>query len=310
MDGFQGNAEFTVRPEPPFDFDRTVRFATYDGERHGADFYREGTYSRLLNVEGSSLLVQARGAGSVDDPEAEIVVTGASKACQAEAARDVMARMLGVDRSVTGFYHMALRDQSLAPIVSQFHGMRIPQSASVFESLVMSVLGQQISNQVARVLRNGLIDACGDSVDVGGATYTAFPRPEHIASRGVEGLRALKFSARKAEYLMDVSSDCASGTLDLEGLRALPDDEAVDALVRLRGIGPWTAHWMLIRALGRSDGFPHGDLALQRFMGHLMNAGVRMDAEDALAASRRWSPHRSHVTTYLFAAARAGFFSS
>ncbi|MDP6451838.1 MAG: DNA-3-methyladenine glycosylase 2 family protein, partial [SAR202 cluster bacterium] len=69
--------------------------------------------------------------------------------------------------------------------------------------------------------------------------------------------------------------------------------------------GPWTAHWMLIRAFGRPDGFPHGDLALQRFMGQLMNDGTRMEAQAALDASTRWSPHRSYVTTYLFAAARA-----
>ena len=63
---------------------------------------------------------------------------------------------------------------------------------------------------------------------------------------------------------------------------------------------------MLIRAVGRPDGFPHGDLALQRYMGQLFNGGDHMDAQAALDASTRWSPFRSYVTTYLFAAARAG----
>lgn len=306
-DEFIKNHVTVVRPEPPFDFDRTVRFATYDSERYVADVYQDGTYSRLIEVGGRLALTQARSVGTVDEPALEIAVVGSRLSDETtKTTYDTMVRMLGADRSVTPFYEMAGHDPLLAPLIEKFRGMRIPQAASVFESLVMSVLGQQISSQVARVLRTGLIDAYGTTIEVGGVSYTAFPRPQDIAVRGVDALRAIKFSARKSEYLVDISAQIASGDLDLERLRRISDDDAVDALVKLRGIGPWTAHWMLIRAFGRSDGFPHGDLALQRFMGQLMNRGVRMDAPDALSASGRWSPYRSYVTTYLFAAARAG----
>ena len=79
-------------------------------------------------------------------------------------------------------------------------------------------------------------------------------------------------------------------------------------LTSIRGIGPWTVHWLMIHALGHSDGFPYGDLALQRFMGTLANGGVRMPAQEALSYSERWSPYRSYATAYLFAAARQGRF--
>ena len=75
--------------------------------------------------------------------------------------------------------------------------------------------------------------------------------------------------------------------------------------MKLRGVGPWTAHWLLIRAYGLPDGFPHGDLAVQRSLGLLHNRG-RLSAGEALDLSYRWSPYRSYLTTYLFAAARAG----
>ena len=80
----------------------------------------------------------------------------------------------------------------------------------------------------------------------------------------------------------------------------------VERLTAIRGVGPWTAHWLLISALGETDGFPSGDLALQRTMGRLVTGGPPMPAAEALAYSERWSPHRSYVTTYLFASTRAG----
>ena len=105
---------------------------------------------------------------------------------------------------------------------------------------------------------------------------------------------------------MRIASDVVSGDLDLEGLRGESSQSAVEALTGIRGVGPWTAQWLLIRALGYADGFPSGDLALQRTMGLMANNGTPMTTQEAEAYSVRWSPYRSFVTTYLFAAARSG----
>ena len=71
-------------------------------------------------------------------------------------------------------------------------------------------------------------------------------------------------------------------------------------------MGPWTAHWLLIRAFDRPDGFPDGDLAIQRSLGALYNGGERLTADEAVALSARWRPYRSYLVTYMFAAARRG----
>ncbi|MCI0841030.1 MAG: hypothetical protein J4N64_04595, partial [Chloroflexi bacterium] len=105
------------------------------------------------------------------------------------------------------------------------------------------------------------------------------------------------------------------GALDLECLRDQPADDVVKLLTKIRGIGPWTAHWLLIRALGYSDGFPHGDLAMERMMAMLVNGSTDssspsspMTSKEASAFSERWSPFRSYVTTYIFGAGRSGRF--
>jgi DNA-3-methyladenine glycosylase II len=160
------------------------------------------------------------------------------------------------------------------------------------------------------MVRTLLIQTYGSSAEVEGVTYHAFPRPEAILEAGVEGLRAIKFSATKAEYIVDIATKVDSGELDLDSLQYQSDEEVVRTLMSIRGVGLWTAQWLLIRALGRPDGFPHGDLALQRLLGLLVSGSPPLSPEEALDYSRRWSPFRSYVTTYLFAAARSGRFTS
>ena len=169
-----------------------------------------------------------------------------------------------------------------------------------------AILGQQISTHVAHMLRAGLIQTYGLKVEWADELYYAFPRPEAIVQAGTDGLRALKLSTRKSEYIVDIAAGVATGDLDLESLRDIPPEQAVEALISMRGVGIWTAHWLLVRALGYVDGFPHGDLALQRHLGLLLHRGVPLSPEEALEYSRRWAPYRSYVTTYLFAAARSG----
>ena len=219
------------------------------------------------------------------------------------------ARLVGAQNSLTEFYNALDDDDPMAEFASHFRGLGIAQSASPFEGLVHSILGQQISNQVARVIRDLLVDTLGKVVSIEGVDYRTFPSPASIAEAGVDELRGMKLSARKAEYISDIAQSVASGSLDLDALALLPDESIVDELVKLRGVGPWTAHWLLIRAFDRPDGFPGGDLAIQRSLGALYNGGGggrRLTEDEAVELSARWRPYRSYLVTYMFAAARQG----
>ncbi|MYE55411.1 MAG: DNA-3-methyladenine glycosylase 2 family protein, partial [Chloroflexi bacterium] len=283
---------------------------TFFQARHAADMFEEGVLRRVLSLSHKSALVSVRSVGSVDAPRLAVEVSGNSLTqVDTDEALQIVRRMLATDTDITAFYDMALDDPHLAPMVRNMYGLRPTCSPTAFEALVLAILGQQISTHVARMLRNLIIETYGDRVTIGGETLHAFPRPQTLADAGPVGLRAIKFSMRKAEYITGISQQIVSGELSLEAMRALPDDEIVSGLLALRGVGAWTAHWMLIRAFGRSDGFPHGDLALQRMMGILVGDGSPMSPEDALAYSERWSPWRSWVTTYMFGAGRTGRFA-
>ena len=294
------------RPRAPYDFDMSAAFATYGGGRYAADSFEDGRFRRAVESEGGPVLVAVESQGSVSDPLLNIRLSGESlSSSTADRLTETGSRLVGAHVDLGPFYDAVKHDDALSLLAGRFHGLGIPQAATPFEAIVLAILGQQISGHVARVLRETIVDTLGDSVEFEEAVYRTFPSPVSIAEAGPEKLRSIKLSARKSEYIYDIAAQTVSGKLDLDSLAGLPADETVVELVKLRGVGPWTAQWLLIRAYGLPDGFPHGDLAVQRSLGLLHNRG-RLSADEALGLSHRWSPYRSYLTTYLFAAARAG----
>ena len=301
---------FTITPTAPYDFDLTVGSMTYFQSRHAADMFEDGILRRVLPLNDKPALISVRSVGSVDAPRLSVEVSGEDlTSADIDEAQRIVRRMLATDADIAAFYAMALDDPHLVPLVRNMHGLRPTCAPTAYEALVLAILGQQISTHVARMLRNLIIETYGDRITIDGETLHSFPRAETLADAGPDGLRAIKFSMRKAEYITGISQQIVSGELSLEAMRDLPDDEIVSGLLALRGVGPWTAHWMLMRAFGRLDGFPQGDLALQRMMGILVGDGAPMPPDEALAYSERWSPWRSWVTTYMFGAGRTGRFA-
>jgi len=299
-------ASITIQPVPPYDFHLTADYATHFTGRYLWEFYEDGVYRSVLDLGGSLVVVSVRSVGTVEAPRLDVDVAGPmlDDAAVKEAQRQV-EWILQTNVDLEPFYRMADADPFLKPLTTAHRGFHVPQGPSVFEGLVSAILGQQISGQVARTLRALLMESYGESLTVDGVTYYAFPRPEALAAAGVEGLRDKKNSERKSEYIAGIAEKLAAGDIDLEGLYNKSDDEVIETLTALRGVGIWTAHWLLVRTLGRPNGFPHGDLALQKTLGDVVNGGVRMTGEEALEYSLRWSPYRTYVTTYIFGAIRS-----
>ena len=302
---------FTINPVPPYDFDLTADFATYFRGRYLWEFYENGIYRRLLEIDGILVVATIKSIGSVEDPRLEVEIAGSHlDAHKIQHGERQIQWIFQTNVNLAAFYHMAEADPLLKTLVKSHRGFHVPQGPSVFEGLISTILGQQISGQVARTLRTLLMETYGESLTVDGSTFFAFPKPEALVAAGIAGLRTCKISGRKSEYIIDIASKIVRGEIDLEAMYHKADAEVIETLTRLRGVGIWTAHWLLVRTLGRPDGFPHGDLALQKRLGDLVNAGVRLTGEEALEYSLRWSPYRTYVTAYIFGAIRKDLSST
>ena len=126
----------------------------------------------------------------------------------------------------------------------------------LFESLVGTILGQQLSTKVALTMQRRLIEKYGERVSVNGEEYWLSPTPERFVEAGVEELKACKLSARKSEYIHNLAKAVALGELDLDSLWDMSNESVTETMVAYRGIGVWTAQRMLCHSLGRFDILP------------------------------------------------------
>ena len=132
------------------------------------------------------------------------------------------------------------------------------------------------------------------------------PAPETVASADPAALREMQFSTRKAEYIVGLARAIADGELDTADLARLPDAGVIERLVRVRGLGVWTAEWFLARGLGRPDVCPAGDLGVRRAVEAFCFRGRPSEPARVRRRARAWRPYRTLAVHYLLAGLRLG----
>jgi AraC family transcriptional regulator of adaptative response / DNA-3-methyladenine glycosylase II len=214
------------------------------------------------------------------------------------AAHAAVARMLGLPGDPAAFERRAARDPAGAALVAGRRGLRVPLTPDAFEALTWAVIGQQVNLGFAFTLRRRLLELSGGPAPAGFRTH---PQPAAVAALDPADLVRAQYSRRKAEYLVDLAGAVASGALPLDRLAGAAAGRIEEALLAQRGVGPWTAHYVMLRGYGLGDCLPVGDagltLALQRF--HRLPA--RPDAAATVALMAPWAPHRSLATFHLWA---------
>ncbi|MFH1044131.1 MAG: DNA-3-methyladenine glycosylase 2 family protein [Pseudomonadota bacterium] len=182
---------------------------------------------------------------------------------------------------------LARRDAVLARIMRAHRRIALARRGEPFKTLARSIVGQQISVKAADSVWNRVL-----------ATAPA-ATPEQIL-KARRRLRACGLSQRKAEYIADLARHFADGTLHARDWPDMDDETVIAELIRVRGIGRWTAEMFLIFNLLRPDVLPLDDLGLQRAIGLHYFAGERVAREQMRELGASWSPWRSVATWYLW----------
>jgi DNA-3-methyladenine glycosylase II len=291
---------FSMRALPPFRLDLTV-WALRRRPGNAVDIWDGRTYRRALEVEGATIELEAEQAGSSVAPRLTVTLTGTRLDRRAEeAVRAALARLLGPETDLSRFYRLAERDPLLRTLAARFRGLKPPRFPTLFECVVNAIACQQLTLTVGIRLLNRLARVHGATL--GDGALHAFPVPTRLAGLASETLRPLGFSGAKSRSIVELAGGISAGTFNPSAIERLDDREALRALLRLRGVGRWTAEYALLRSLGRLHVFPGDDVGARNNLARWLDCRRPLDYADVQAAVRHWQPFAGFVYFHLLLA--------
>ena len=207
-------------------------------------------------------------------------------------------RMFDLDADPARIVARLSEDPRLAQLVERRPGLRVPRSFDTAELAARAILGQQVTVAAARTIASRLARAFGDPIRTPFALLDRlWPTPRQIAGASHASLVAIPLTRARAGALAHLMSAIAERKLSLEAAQANTPaadiEHTLSKLVELPGIGPWTAHYIAMRALAWSDAFPEGDLVLRKALGGATARACRAESE-------RWRPFRAYATLHLW----------
>jgi DNA-3-methyladenine glycosylase II len=303
---------FSITPIPPFRLDLTV-WALRRRPENAVDRWDGKTYRRVLTIDGNPVEVAVHQSGLLDAPQLEVDLSGPHLTVrQGESARALLERMLGANTDLKTFYKLATCDPRLQLLVEEFRGLKPPQFPTVFESVVNGIACQQLSLLVGILLLSRLAHLAGVTPANATDAAHAFPEAADLAGMKALSLKSLGFSANKSQALLDISSAIRDRRLNLESLVQFDNQVAIERLVNLKGVGRWTAEYVLLRGLGRLDIFPGDDVGARKKLAQFLHKKKPLDYDGVHRAVAGWQPYAGFVYFHLLLARikKAGWLCS
>jgi DNA-3-methyladenine glycosylase II len=186
-----------------------------------------------------------------------------------------------------------LKDKRLKPAIKKVGNLKLVKRENVYFMLISSIISQQLSTKVADVFKMRLLGLYGGKI----------PTPEQILSTPFEKLRSIGLSNAKANYILNVARFTVEEGMSYEKLNAMSNDEVIEYLTQIKGVGRWTVEMLLMFVLSREDIFAVNDLGIRSAMIKLY--GLRTKDEKKLTKrlheiSKAWSPYRTYACMYLW----------
>lgn len=291
--------ELLIEPEAPFRLDLTA-WALRRRSHNSIDRWDGSTYQRVVDIDGGPVALSATQKGALGAPGLSVLLSGrpidqAGKLL----ARETLNRLLGLSVDLIAFAAIAEQDLLLGPLARRMRGLKPPRFPTVFEALVNGVACQQLSLAVGIHLLNRLTAAHGRPVTRDPTGPRAFPGPEQLARLQPDELKPYGFSSTKARTIVETARAISDGDLDLEALEQLDDAAAIERLRSLRGIGRWTAEYVLLRGLGRLNIFPGDDVGAHNKLRRFFDVDTPLDYDSVKRLVARWHPYAGMVYFHL-----------
>jgi DNA-3-methyladenine glycosylase II len=290
---------FLLTPMPPLRLDLTVWTLRRRAE-NAVDRWDGKVYRRVLPSPGGPVDIAVTQIGSSETPKLQVKVVGQPLRSPVKTAiSSDLQRLLGLSLDLGGFYRFAARRKPLSVLARRFRGMKPPRFASIFEAVINAIACQQLTLTVGILLLNRLAKAGGLQFHEGTEAAYAFPRPEDLVKVPRTTLRKLGFSQQKGRAIIELARAVAEGRLDLESLATQPHEAALAGLRNIKGIGRWSAEYVLLRAAGRVDLFPGDDVGARNNLQKWLNLTEPLDYDGVQRILKPWRPYGGLIYFHL-----------
>lgn len=186
---------------------------------------------------------------------------------------------------------LSISDPRIGSLINEYGPPKFNLITNYYESLVRSIVYQQLSIRAAGTIYERLINLFKS---------TKFPNPEEVLAISPTALRSVGLSNQKVNYIRDLSEKWYQGQLDLSNIDSMTDEQISKELIKVKGIGQWTADMFLMFTLLRPDVFPYGDLAIQKGFKIFNNMDRLPTLQEMEIKAEQWRPYRTIAAWYLW----------
>ena len=293
----------TVRPVGPFSLGFSSEI--FMGLNHQVKAYSDEVFSQVLRIGDQLVLVKVMSQGTVQYPELRVEYSSNQPITTKTRlmAQRVVEYVFNLNFDLSKFYRSVENDAVMLQVSRCLYGFKYPTTPSVFESLVDSIVEQQISIKVARTIEERLALKFGDKLMVGDVEYYAFPTPQNIVARSIGDIQGCGLSQRKAEYIFGVARMIVEGELDLEEMKNCQDiPSVIGVLDGIKGVGIWTAELTVFRGMQRLEVLPADDIGIRRAVSKYYCGGKLIKGAETREIAKLWGKWQGLAAFYLLAA--------
>ena len=187
--------------------------------------------------------------------------------------------------------HLSHADKRMEKLIDKFGPPNFNLMNNYFQSLIRSIVYQQLSGKAASIIYDRFLDLF---------VFDIYPKPKDVLEVSIETLRSSGLSYQKVNYIRDLSEKWQDGTMNLTDIDFMTDEEISSELIKVKGIGQWTADMFLMFTLGRPDVFPFGDLGIQKGVMILTNMNRLPTQKEMERKTKKWQPYRTVAAWYLW----------
>jgi DNA-3-methyladenine glycosylase II len=265
------------------------------------EVFNERVWRRALRLDSGKLIpVALESLGTTDEPKIELktfqTITGQEK----EELEKKLDDWFSFSQDLTSLYTFMDKDQVLRYLKQKFYGIKAGSiGTTVFESIIKSIIQQQISIHVAFSITNKMVTKFSQTARLEGVIYYDFPTPEQFTKATLEDIRHCGVSWKKAEYIKGIANKIADGTFKPETLRSRANEEVAETLQKFRGVGTWTAEMVLSAGLKRDAIVPAGDLGIRRSFTKIYAKDKLLSEAEVRKIAEEWGEFTKDIVFYI-----------